>query len=183
MAIELSPIYIVSKGRAQFGPLTARVLDSLSIPYSIIVEPSDVGAYSQAGHAHRLKVLPQRYKDRYDTLDYKFDGIKGTGPGPARNFAWDLAIESGADWHWVMDDNIAKFRRFRKNMAPPHNRWIAIPMGRELDCAIQQCDDRGAGVLFFRSLQRKVQVLPREPSHLLMCADSQCLPPSLAGKV
>ena len=72
-------------------------------------------AYSRAAHSARLDVLPPHYKEQYDTLDYEFDGVKGTGPGPARNCALDLAMQGGADWHWVMDDNIGKFYRFTKN--------------------------------------------------------------------
>jgi len=36
---------------------------------------------------------------------------KSTGPGPARNFAWEHSISNGHKWHWVMDDNIRSFMR------------------------------------------------------------------------
>ena len=102
------PIFIVSKGRAQYGPLTGRALDAIGVPYRIIVEDSEVEAYSAKGHADRLCVLPPSYKTEYEVLD----GLglsKSTGPGPARNFAWDIALKEGAAWHWVMDDNIREF--------------------------------------------------------------------------
>ena len=102
------PIFIVSKGRAQYGPMTARALDAIGVPYRIVVEDQEVAAYSAKGHADRLCVLPQRYKTDYEVLD----GLglsKSTGPGPARNFAWDIALKEGAAWHWVMDDNIKDF--------------------------------------------------------------------------
>ena len=102
------PIFIVSKGRAQYGPLTGRALDAIGVPYRIIVEEQDVAAYSAKGHADRLHVLPPSYKTDYEVLD----GLglsKSTGPGPARNFAWDIALQEGASWHWVMDDNIQWF--------------------------------------------------------------------------
>ena len=54
------------------------------------------------------------YKENYDTCD-DLGLSKSTGPGPARNFAWDVAIAEGYDHHWVMDDNITSFRRFNKN--------------------------------------------------------------------
>ena len=102
------PIFIVSKGRAQYGPMTAKALDDLGVPYRIIVESQDVAAYSAKGHEDRLCVLPPSYKADYEVLD----GLglsKSTGPGPARNFAWDIALKEGAAWHWVMDDNIRGF--------------------------------------------------------------------------
>ena len=40
---------------------------------------------------------------------------KSTGPGPARNFAWEHAKKNGFTWHWVMDDNIRSFRRLNCN--------------------------------------------------------------------
>ena len=102
------PIFIVSKGRAQYGPQTARVLDAIGVPYRIIVEDHEVDDYSAKGHADRLCVLPPSYKKNYKVLD----GLglsKSTGPGPARNFAWDVALGEGATSHWVMDDNIQGF--------------------------------------------------------------------------
>ena len=108
------PIFIVSKGRAQSGPMTARALDKIGVPYRIIVEDSEVEAYSAKGHTDRLCVLPPSYKADYEVLD----GLglsKSTGPGPARNFAWDIALKEGAAWHWVMDDNIWCFYYFHRN--------------------------------------------------------------------
>jgi len=59
-------------------------------------------------------ILPKKYQDEYETLD-KFGYEKSKGPGAARNFAWDHSIENGFTWHWVMDDNILRFRRLHKN--------------------------------------------------------------------
>ena len=108
------PVFIVSKGRAQYGPMTARTLDGLGVPYRIIVEDQDVEAYSAKGHKDRLCVLPPSYKADYEVLD----GLglsKSTGPGAARNFAWDIALKEGAAWHWVMDDNIFDFIYYHTN--------------------------------------------------------------------
>lgn len=102
------PLFIPSKGRAGAGPITARVLDRMGVPFRIIVEEQEVEAYEAAGHAGRLLVLPARYKAEYDLLD-DLGLEKSTGPGPARNFAWDVAVAEGQAWHWVMDDNIRSF--------------------------------------------------------------------------
>jgi hypothetical protein len=54
------------------------------------------------------------YKEKYELCD-EHGLTKSTGPGPARNFAWDHSKSKGYDWHWVMDDNITSFRRLNKN--------------------------------------------------------------------
>ena len=95
------PIYIVSKGRWQRNP-TSRELMSMNVPFKMIVGKE------------RLLVLPQEYKDNYDT--FWDDDDERTGAGAARNFAWQHSIDNGYDWHWVMDDNIESFERLNKNL-------------------------------------------------------------------
>ena len=107
------PIYIVSKGRYEINP-TSRSLDRMGVPYKMIVEQPEYDNYAKLVGEDRLLVLPQRYKDEYDTFWKDDDPRKG--PGCARNFAWEHSLENGFDWHWVMDDNIDGFRRFNKNM-------------------------------------------------------------------
>lgn len=111
----LYPVYIVSKGRWEHRlRLTARALDNMKIPYFIVVEDSQLDQYAAAVGAERCLVLPEKYKAEYDLFG-KFDDGK-TGPGPARNFAWQHSIDSGHKWHWVMDDNIGSFRRLHNNL-------------------------------------------------------------------
>jgi hypothetical protein len=105
------PIYIVSKGRWGRNP-TSKVLDAMGIPFFMIVEAQEYKKYLRLGRGEVL-VLPKRYKDEYDT--YWKDEDERTGPGPARNFAWDHSIQNGHKWHWVMDDNIESFERFNDN--------------------------------------------------------------------
>src|SRR6516164_6447710 len=108
------PKFIVSKGRAD-SRLTMRALDMMGVDYYVIVEKAEWQAYADAGiRESRLLVLPPEYQARYDTCD-RLGGTKSTGPGPARNFAWDLAKAQGAPWHWVMDDNIRGFHRLNRN--------------------------------------------------------------------
>jgi hypothetical protein len=105
-------IYIVSKGRWERNP-TRECLEKMKIPYRMIVEESQYDDYAKYMDKENLLILPEKYKKEYDTF-WK-DEDKRTGPGPARNFAWDHSISEGHDWHWVMDDNIESFVRLNKN--------------------------------------------------------------------
>jgi hypothetical protein len=106
------PVYIVSKGRYQRRP-TSKYLESIGVHYYIIVEESEEEEYRKVVQGEVL-VLPESYKKQYDC--FWNDGNPKTGPGPARNFAWDHAVANGHAWHWVLDDNIEAFQRFNNNM-------------------------------------------------------------------
>ena len=108
------PIYIISKGRAEYGPRTAHVLDRLGVPFRIVVETQEVDEYEKAGHTGRIIVLDQRYQDEYETCDDLGDTLP-VGAGAARNFVKAHSREQGDSWHWVMDDNIRQFYRFHAN--------------------------------------------------------------------
>jgi hypothetical protein len=110
------PIYIVSKGRADVAT-TPRVLDHMGTPYRIVVEPDEVDKYRRY-FGDKVLELDMQYKSDYD-LFWKYPPGAKTGPGPARNFAWDHSISEGHDWHWVMDDNIRVFARLTQNMRKP----------------------------------------------------------------
>lgn len=110
------PIYIVSKGRYEMRH-TARTLESMKVPYYIVVEEQEYGAYRAVIEPNgfgTVLVLDKTYQRDYDTCDDLGD-TKSKGPGPARNFVWDHSIALGADWHWVMDDNIQHFFRYNRN--------------------------------------------------------------------
>lgn len=108
------PVYIVSKGRWDTR-LTARTLESLSVPYHIVVESQERDQYASVIDPAKILVLDPAYQRDYDTCD-DLGATKSKGPGAARNFVWDHAIASGATWHWVMDDNIRGFVRFNRNV-------------------------------------------------------------------
>ena len=110
------PIYIVSKGRWD-KQKTATALDKMQVPYHIIVEKDEYDKYLQYFPAEKLLICPQSFREQYDPCD-KLGLTKSIGPGASRNFAWEHSINSGAKWHWVMDDNIIQF--FRNN----NNRYI-----------------------------------------------------------
>lgn len=107
------PVYIVSKGRWKRRP-TVNFFEKSNIPYKIIIEEDEYSEYSKYINKEKILILPKRFKEEYDTF-WEIDDGK-TGPGPARNFAWEHSIENGFDWHWVLDDNIESIMRFNKNM-------------------------------------------------------------------
>lgn len=114
------PIYIVSKGRWHDNRrLTARELERLSIPYTIVVEEQEYDQYAQQTHPKlgTVLILDPTYQREYETCDDLGDS-KSKGPGPARNFVWDHASTNGHAWHWVMDDNILHFCTFNQNKKP-----------------------------------------------------------------
>jgi len=108
------PVYIVSKGRWKNG-LTSKALNTMGVPYKIVVEEDQLPMYQAEVGIDKCLVLPQRYLDEYDTCDDLGDS-KSKGPGAARNFAWDHATETGAKRHWVMDDNLDAFHRLNRNI-------------------------------------------------------------------
>lgn len=108
------PLYIPSKGRAD-SRFTSRALEFMKVPYYIIVEPQEYDSYAAVIDPAKILVLPDNYKPDYELCD-TLGLTKSTGPGPARNFAWDHSISIGARWHWVMDDNIMSFKMFQGNV-------------------------------------------------------------------
>jgi hypothetical protein len=89
------PIYIISKGRWKTN-YTAKALDLLKIPYRLVIEPLEVNDYAKVtDDLRKLLVLP-------------FNNL-GQGSIPARNFVWEHSLRSGAERHWILDDNISGF--------------------------------------------------------------------------
>ena len=125
------PVYIVSKGRAE-SRLTSRALETLGVPYWIIVEPQERAEYAAVIDPTKILVLDPTYQREYDTFDDLGD-TKSKGPGAARNFAWDHAQRSGQAWHWVMDDNIKRFFRLF------HNSRIPVADGTIFRCMEDFC--------------------------------------------
>ena len=114
-----APIYIVSRSRWQFDRrLTTRVLDEMHVPYRVVAEADEADQYAQAVGRERVLVLDPDYQRTYETCD-DLGASKSIGSGPARNFAWDHARAAGADWHWVVDDNIRGFYRLCRNLKVP----------------------------------------------------------------
>jgi len=108
------PIYIVSKGRWD-SRLTVKALQEMNVPFKIIVEKEEYYKYVKVIDTDKVLVLPQQYLDNYDTCDDLGDS-KSKGPGAARNYAWALARLEGAEYYWVMDDNLDAFHRLNRNV-------------------------------------------------------------------
>lgn len=108
------PIYIPSKGRHD-SRLTMKVLDSMRVPYSVVIEPQEFELYANVIDPAKLLVLP-------------FSDL-GQGSIPARNWIWDHAKASGAKRHWIIDDNIIRFYRLNRN------RRIPVDSGTIFRCA------------------------------------------------
>jgi hypothetical protein len=111
------PLYIPSKGRSEYM-MTSKYLTYMGVKHHVVVEPSEMDDYRKAIKSMDLLAtaveLDLSYKDKYELCD-NHGLTKSTGPGPARNFAWDHSKANGHDWHWVMDDNIRSFCRLNKN--------------------------------------------------------------------
>lgn len=90
------PVYVISKGRAN-AALTARFLAADGVPFRIVVEPQEADAYRRRIGEENVLVLP-------------FSNL-GQGSFPARNWCWEHAVASGAESHWILDDNIGQVRR------------------------------------------------------------------------
>ena len=149
-----APIYIVSKGRAE-SRLTNKALASMGIRHFIVVEQSELEEYARHVELADILVLPEWYKDEYDVFD-DFGLSKSTGPGPARNFVWDHAIDSGSAWHWVMDDNINGFFRLNHNLKTPvYTRAIFDAMESFVD-RYENLDMAGPNYFMFAARKSKV---------------------------
>lgn len=97
------PVFIVSKGRAQYGPLTAKTLRDIGVPFYLMVEPHEYDKY---------KVLCEWAVDIFCLPKSNH----GMGPGYARNACWDVAKKIlKSKRHWVLDDNLRDFYRLHDN--------------------------------------------------------------------
>lgn len=95
------PVYIISKGR--WGRRqTPKAMEVMKIPYKVVVEPQEYDNYASVIDPSKILVLP-------------FSNL-GLGSIPARNWVWDHAKASGAERHWILDDNIDSFYRVNRNM-------------------------------------------------------------------
>lgn len=97
------PVYIISKGRWQRRQ-TSRTLESMGVPYKIVVEPAEYKDYLSVIPKEKILVLPDNFSEL------------GQGSIPVRNWVWEHSIKEGAKWHWILDDNIESVERFYNNL-------------------------------------------------------------------
>jgi hypothetical protein len=104
-------------------------------PHYIVVEEQEYDTYVEAtrGTTATILILDPAYKQNYELCD-NLGLTKSTGPGPARNFAWDHSMAAGHSYHWVMDDNIANFLRLHNNLK------IKVADGTILRCMEEFCE-------------------------------------------
>jgi len=95
------PVYIISKSRADTR-LTSKAFEFTGVPYHIVIEPQEFNDYAAVIDPAKILVLP-------------FSNL-GLGGIPARNWVWEHAISTGAERHWIFDDNISGFCRFQDNL-------------------------------------------------------------------
>jgi hypothetical protein len=136
------PVYVVSKGRAENG-LTARFLERDGVPYRIVVEPQEVEAYA-------------RSFGRENVLELPFSNL-GKGSFPARNWIWEHAKESGAKWHWILDDNIGGVRRLYAGERIPCDSGPAFR-------AVEEFTDRYANI-GISGMNYQMFVTPNSPPY------------------
>lgn len=94
------PVYIISKGRWE-SRLTSKALEKINVPYHIVIEPQEYDEYAKVINPSKILVLP-------------FSNL-GQGGIPARNWVWEYSIKTGAERHWIIDDNISFFARLNNN--------------------------------------------------------------------
>jgi len=91
------PVYVPSRNRVETGR-TARLLASAGVPFRLVVEPDQAAAYAARYGSARILTLPWDHEDG-DRM----------GLVRARRWIQDHAAESGAEWHWQLDDDIGDF--------------------------------------------------------------------------
>jgi hypothetical protein len=111
------PIYIPSKSRSDTAT-TPRYLDSIGVPYRIVIEEEQFSAYNQHFPKEKLLILDPIFRKTFDPL-MKLEEGQSYGSGPARNFIWEHSISEGYPYHWTMDDNIRYLVRLHQSQRIP----------------------------------------------------------------
>ena len=109
------PIYVISKDRHDCC-YTADFLIKDKVPFKLVIEP------------HQFDLYVKKYDKKY-ILCLPFKDL-GLGSIPARNWVWDHAIETGAERHWILDDNIRYIMRTYKGK---RIRCSSIPAFKSLE--------------------------------------------------
>jgi hypothetical protein len=130
----------------------------MGVGHYIVVEQQEYELYADGlAPTATLLVLDPAYKRSYDVCD-DFGLSKSTGPGPARNFAWDHAASMGYAYHWVMDDNIDGFYRLNRNLKVP---CYAPGFWRAQEAFLERHDNVSmGGPNYFMFASRKAKMPP-----------------------
>jgi hypothetical protein len=154
------PVYIVSKGRWE-SRLTSKALESMSVPYRIVVEPQEYDQYAAVIDSQKILVLP-------------FSNL-GMGSTPARNWIWEHSISEGATWHWILDDNINGFVRLNRNERVPVYSGSIFKAAEDFVARYENIAQAGFEYRFFAGGNRRkkpaFRLNTRIFSCILMCND------------
>jgi hypothetical protein len=138
------PIYIISKGRHDCC-LTARCLVKYDVPFHLVIEPTEADAYAAEFGKERLIILP-------------FHDL-GLGGIPARNFVWEHAKATGAERHWILDDNMRAFYRRYKGRRIYCDPGIALRIAEDFTDRYENIAISGLNYDMFVPDNQKVQPL------------------------
>lgn len=153
------PIYIISKGRWE-SRLTVKALESMNVPYYIVIEPQEYNNYAAVINVNKILVLPFKNLDQ--------------GSIPARNWVWEHSIGIGAKRHWILDDNIRYFFRFNRNLKVPVMSSVCFKVIEDYSDRYENIAISGMNYFMFVSRKQKVnpcRVNTRIYSNLLIKND------------
>jgi hypothetical protein len=136
-----SPVYIISKGRADTR-LTSKALEALGVPYSIVVEPQEREEYANVIDSDKILELP-------------FSNL-GQGSIPARNWVWEHALSTGAEKHWILDDNIDGFYRLNYNLKTPVGDGTIFRVAEDFVDRYENVAEAGFNYFMFASRKKKM---------------------------
>lgn len=136
------PIYVISKGRWD-SRLTVRALESLGVPFSVVVEPQEYEQYAAVIAPAQILVLP-------------FSNL-GQGGIPARNWVWEHSVNEGQARHWIMDDNLRGFYRLNNNLKIKVTSGVAFKCVEDL---VERYENVPMAGLQYESLAPRKQKRP-----------------------
>ena len=58
------PLYIISKGRAQYGPHTAKALHGMGVDFYIAVEPQDYESYKASPYNREDQIIVMPFSNQ-----------------------------------------------------------------------------------------------------------------------
>jgi hypothetical protein len=130
------PIYIPSRGRyAHAQAITVRTLQHDQVPFRLVVEPQEADLYRPLlSHRDELLVLEEN--------DYGSSMF-------ARNFIRRHAIDSGAERHWQLDDNILTFMRSWEGYRIPAHSGVSLRVCEDLSDRVTNVGVSGLNYSFF----------------------------------
>lgn len=132
------PVYVISKGRWE-SRWTVKALEQMNVEYKIVIEPQEFDNYAAVIDPAKILILP-------------FSNL-GQGSIPARNWIWNHAVASGAERHWILDDNITMFLRFQDNIKTPVGSGVIFRAAEDFVDRFENVAQ--AGFNYFMFIERK----------------------------